>query len=214
MTSTKYRVNEVFGPTIQGEGAMSGTPTIFIRFSGCNMWNGKNEDKADSYCPYCDTDFLSYTPMTINNIVRQVDLLGKGKVQWVTISGGEPLLQLDIELCMALKRAGFKIAVETNGTVEGKPGVVGSIDHICMSPKRPSRFIKLKWAHSLKVLWPPFDEEIDPDEFSKYPLYEQHGLTGRYIQPMDERFPEAVEKVLSLNGWKLSVQTHKIIGVE
>ena len=127
----KYSVHKIFGPTIQGEGGMTGTVCHFLRLSGCNMWDGRPETRASSRCPFCDTDFFSHTLLTAPEIVAR--LLELGRVNWVTVSGGEPALQLDRELVDCLHGAGLKVAVETNGT---RP-IKAPVDYLTLSPKLP-----------------------------------------------------------------------------
>lgn len=205
MPKRLYKVNSIFGPTIQGEGAMTGTPTFFIRFSMCNMWNGKPETKAESRCPYCDTDFLKYQEMTAHEIVHAMQALrGNMGIQWVTVSGGEPLIQYDDHLAYALKGAGFLIAIETNGTMP----LDAYANHVSMSPKRPRKEIKLASCDTIKILWPPHNPEITPEAFADYPA------VNKYLQPMSMDHKPSLQKIYELgHPWKLSPQIHKMIDV-
>lgn len=212
----KYSIKEIFGPTIQGEGMMIGTVTHFIRFSGCNMWDGRKETRAKSKCPYCDTDFFGGKLMHLYEIIEQLDLL-QPKCEWVTISGGEPGLQVDQIFIDHVRMAGYKIAIETNGTCE----LPNNIDHICVSPKVPRSEIKLQKAHALKLLYPHPNPKINPDDFIDYPA------DIKYLQPImdvsmygdsqdifDKSVKSTLHKVYQSNGfWKLSPQIHKIIHV-
>jgi len=205
----RYSVHEIFGPTIQGEGGMTGTVCHFLRFSGCNMWDGRPATRAASRCPFCDTDFFSHTLMTADQIVER--LAGLPRVEWVTISGGEPALQLDDELCDALHDAGYLIAVETNGTRELR----GSPDYVTLSPKLPPARTIPAHVDCLKVLYPHPNPLITPEAFAGF------FAGSRYIQPITTG--DAATNALNLSGalalvyrlpeWKLSVQLHKLLGV-
>ena len=207
----KYSVHAIFGPTIQGEGGMAGTVCHFLRLSGCNMWDGRPETRAASKCPFCDTDFFSHTLATAEGIVDQ--LLALGAVEWVTVSGGEPGLQVDQGLCDALHRAGYKIAIETNGTVPLR----GVVDYVTMSPKVPPGAIGYTGpVDCLKLLHPHPNPLITPDAFRDF------DAGSRYIQPITGDTPEATAAnmtgalvlLYSLPEWRLSVQLHKYIGVD
>lgn len=231
----KYSVHKIFGPTIQGEGGMSGVVSHFIRLSGCNMWDGRPETREASQCPFCDTDFLSHTMMTADEILqalllqtmdnraahgltrpKSLDDWRELSSEWVTISGGEPLLQIDWELCETLA-IGFKIAVETNGTVEMNPRLLRWVDYITMSPKVPRDEIQLSSADCLKVLHPHPNPEITPQAFAGYNAEEF------FVQPIDAGNPEdnlknlnsSVQTLYQLGDpWRLSLQIHKILDVE
>ncbi|MFQ6028200.1 MAG: radical SAM protein [Dehalococcoidia bacterium] len=206
----KYSVHKIFGPTVQGEGGMTGTVCHLIRFSGCNMWDGRPETRRSSGCPFCDTDFFAHTLMTAPQIAAQVDLLGK--VEWITISGGEPALQLDQELVNYLHEAGYLVAVETNGTRPLK----ARVDYLTLSPKLPEPLTVIRECDCLKLLWPHPNPLIIPESFGDI----QAG--SRYLQPVDTGNPNTtednirsvVEKLYTLPGWKLSLQIHNFLGVE
>ena len=206
----KYTVHNLFGPTLQGEGAMTGTVCHFIRLSGCNMWDGRPETRADSLCPFCDTDFLKGTKMTALDIVDSLRELGS--VRWITISGGEPALQIDNELIDTLHGAGYLVAVETNGT---KPIRV-NVDHLTVSPKLPFTQTAVKKCNSLKLLYPHPNPEITPENFAE--IEADH----KYLQPIDAEDEEktavniqlTINKLYTIPTWKMSVQVHKAIGVE
>lgn len=208
-----YMVKEIFGPTIQGEGAMAGIPCIFIRLSGCNMWDGRPETKPNSACPYCDTDFRGGQRMTAQEIVEKVESLHDGQINWVWISGGEPLLQLKDDLLDLLGGVYlYKIAVETNGATKQK-FTTHKVDHISMSPKVPIDQIKLKKAHSTKVLFPHPSPNMEPSQFA----LKQFGKL--FIQPCLDSEENATEKAMeyvlgSALDWRLSLQTHKILEIE
>ena len=206
MRPPKYRVNSIFGPTIQGEGAMTGIKTHFLRFSGCNMWSGKPEDREASTCPFCDTDFLNYETLSSMEIVSKLNSLGS--CDWVTVTGGEPCLQFDQNLLSDLINDDFKISIETNGTILPKFNVF-EVAHMAISPKAPWKDLKILHCHSLKILWPAIHPEITPEAFMDF------AAKNKYIQPLSENFKAAVDKVLELGEpWRLGPQLHKIIGVE
>ena len=208
----KYSVKSIFGPTIQGEGFLTGEVSLFVRLAGCNMWDGREATKAASACPYCDTDFLGGEMMDVGYILARCQRLHPGG--WITISGGEPLLQLEASLVFALKNAGYKIAVETNGTKKLPAELIGLVDHLALSPKVPMKEIFLKKADSIKVLFPHPNPEITPEAFESYPAEYQ------YIQPVNnydtldvESCRLAANKIYQINKrggkWRASFQLHK-----
>ena len=211
-----YLVHDIFGPTIQGEGPLAGTPCIFLRFSLCNMWNGIAKYREISICPFCDTEFNNRRPMEDHEIIQAIlEERGNHKIQWIWISGGEPALQLDIPLLNLIKSHGFRIGLETNGTLDIPYDAL--IDHLTMSPKRPWDHIKVRRADTLKILYPHPNAFISPEAFSTY------DARNKYLQPIDpgnaeglrENTEKTISKLYDLGGnWKLSVQTHKMIGVE
>lgn len=214
-----YSINSIFGPTIQGEGALQGTPCIFLRFSKCNLWTGHEKDRASAVCQICDTDFANGVQMSADEIIRTFRTY-KDEAEWIVISGGEPLLQLDDELIGRLQNMGWKINLETNGTLPlplmkynynnqlhtyfGK----SKLDHISFSPKTKRNSIKLKECDSLKILWPTYDYLIE--EYSDFPA------DHKFLQPTDEGEgfnKKILDRLYGLQGWKLSPQLHKLIGV-
>jgi len=208
----KYIVKEIFY-TLQGEGYNAGKAAIFCRFTGCNLWNGKEKDRKKSICSFCDTDFLGTNgalggQYSLENLVNKITKLWPQykKNKFVVFTGGEPLLQLDQLLIDRLKNNNFKVAVETNGTI--LPPL--RIDWICVSPKVKSNFI-LKKANEIKVVYP--QENLDPKK------YEKLNFDHFYIQPLynknlKENNKKAIEFILNNPSWKLSVQSHKYIGVQ
>jgi 7-carboxy-7-deazaguanine synthase len=225
------QVKEIFGPTIQGEGNEAGSPAIFIRFAGCNMWNGQSHTKARSMCPYCDTDFLGGTPMNVDGVLKAVGDLTMGPENarythtkfLVVLTGGEPLLQPPadlIELCKRLNLMGHTTQVETNGTVDSE--AAAHINHVTVSPKLPYNKLKINWfqVDTLKLLFP--HPTVAIKDFLH--LVKERYTTGPnhfFIQPIDEgniphtahntRGAVALLKELGL-PWRLSLQTHKILG--
>lgn len=210
-----YAVKEIFY-SLQGEGAQTGRPTIFLRFSGCNLWNGREIDRLTSICKFCDTDFVGTdgshggkyaTPEALSNEI--LNLWPKNSSQkskpYVVCTGGEPLLQLDKLLIDALHSNGFEIGLETNGTIE----LPNSIDWVCMSPK-PACLIIVNHGDELKFVYP--QEELNPEDF------EWMDFKHFYIQPMDgshiqQNIKLAMKYCLEHPQWKLSLQSHKILGI-
>lgn len=207
-----YAVKEIF-LTLQGEGAHAGRTAVFCRFSGCNLWSGREEDRARAICRFCDTDFVG-TDGTLGNRYATAEGLAETIArQWtgddcnryVVLTGGEPLLQVDAPLVAALHACGFTIAVETNGTIEAPEG----LDWICVSPKAGAELV-LRAGHELKLVYPQAGAE--PENFAGL-AFERFSL-----QPMDgpdvvENAARAVEYCLRHPQWRLSVQTHKSLGI-
>ena len=207
----KYRIKEIFF-TQQGEGKNTGKDFIFVRFSGCNLWSGQEKHRASAICKFCDTDF--YGTDGINGGKYQAkELIEKIKSLWISadsqirvvLTGGEPLLQVDKGLISALKKEKIYIAVETNGTLEAPDG----IDWICMSPKANTE-IKLKKGSEVKVVYP--QKNLNPDNFNVL------DFKNFYIQPMDsenyeDNVSQSVKYCMQNPNWKLSLQTHKILGI-
>lgn len=214
-----YTVKEVFY-TLQGEGYHTGRPAVFCRFSGCNLWTGRDSDRAHSVCKFCDTDFVGTGPdggrfASATQLAARVASLwpdssaaaGSGARPYVVCTGGEPLLQLDAPLIGALHGAGFEIAIETNGTLQPPPG----IDWICVSPKAAAP-LKLLNGDELKLVYPQAEPEAHPERFE--------GLDFRHfsLQPLDgpnvqQNTRLAVEYCLAHPQWRLSLQTHKMLGL-
>lgn len=207
-----YRIKEIFY-SLQGEGARSGRPAIFCRFSGCNLWSGKENDREKSHCRFCDTDF-SGTDGTGGGVFESQDELtatlaalwpaGSGGKPYLIFTGGEPALQLDEKLVQACRLAGFETAVETNGTL----GLPEGLDWICVSPK-PGAKIKLRSGDELKLLYPI---GLDPSDFQD--LEFDHF----FLQPVDDgeldrNRSAALEYCLSHPQWRLSLQLHKILQI-
>jgi len=208
-----YGVKEIFY-TLQGEGINAGRPAVFCRFAGCNLWSGREADRATAVCRFCDTDFVG-TDGTLGGRFESAAALAttigscwpasdRGR-RLVVLTGGEPLLQVDAALVDALHAQGFEIAVETNGTVEPPPG----LDWVCVSPKAGAP-LKLRHGHELKVVVPQAGQDLD----ALAALAFDHLL----LQPMDgpllrENTQRAIATCLADPRWRLSVQTHKTIGI-
>ena len=206
-----YRIKEIYF-TQQGEGSNTGRDFVFVRFSGCNLWSGKEKNRKSAICQFCDTDFYG-TDGINGGVYSAQQLIEKIKSLWVTrddniavvLTGGEPLLQVNDELVAALKQEQIYIAVETNGTLDAPD----HIDWICMSPKANTD-IKLKKGNEIKVIFP--QESLDPEKFSLFDFSEF------YLQPMDSnKYQENLNATITYcqknPKWKLSLQTHKILGI-
>ncbi len=208
-----YQVKEIFY-TLQGEGQQAGRPAVFLRFAGCNLWSGREKDRATAVCTFCDTDFVG-TDGTGGGSFRDAEALaGAVAAHWpdadtgtrfVVMTGGEPLLQVDAALLAALHDQDFEIAVETNGTIEAPDG----IDWICVSPKADAPLKQLS-GDELKLVYP--QSLARPERFE--------GLDFSYfmLQPMDG--PDAAANTLACvdfcrqhPAWRLSLQTHKMLGI-
>ena len=208
-----YTVKEIYF-TIQGEGFHTGKDAVFCRFSGCNLWSGLEKDRSKAVCNFCDTDFVGIDGENGGKYKSPADLIKKiescwpknKKEKYVVFTGGEPLLQLDQKLIDALHKYGFKIAIETNGTIMPPNG----IDWICVSPKKNADLL-LKKGEELKLVYP--QENFNPEQF------ESLDFTHFSIQPMDGKelqnnILKCVSYCIENPSWKLSLQTHKIIGVK
>jgi 7-carboxy-7-deazaguanine synthase len=209
-----YQVKEIFY-TLQGEGANAGRPAVFCRFAGCNLWSGRELDRATAVCQFCDTDFVG-TDGTLGGKFASADALADQiATQWptpdqsnrfVVMTGGEPLLQVDTTLIDALHARGFEIAVETNGTIAAPAG----IDWICVSPKSGAPWVQ-RAGQELKVVWPQAGFEMAELEAADF--------ENRYLQPMDnilraDNTEKCIAMCLQNPKWRLSLQTHKITGIQ
>ncbi len=207
-----YAVKEIF-LTLQGEGMQAGRRAVFLRFAGCNLWSGREQDRADAICSFCDTDFVGTDG---ENGARYEDaqavaakageLWGDDRTRaYIVCTGGEPLLQLDTALIDALHEAGFEIAVESNGTIAAP----GGIDWLCISPKAGSEIVQ-RSGDELKLVWP--QQGIDPADCLDW------DFTHFLIQPMDcdeadEARRAAIDYVRANPHWRLTLQTHKLLGI-
>ncbi|MGH7519310.1 MAG: 7-carboxy-7-deazaguanine synthase [Gemmatimonadales bacterium] len=209
-----YAVKEIFY-TLQGEGAHAGRPAVFCRFAGCNLWTGREADRASAICDFCDTDFVGTDGPGGGKFIGAADLARAVDAAWpaeseaarkfVVCTGGEPLLQLDADLLTALHEAGFEVAVETNGTQDPPRG----LDWICVSPKAGAE-LRLRSGDELKLVYP--QPGAEPAQFE--------GLDFRhfFLQPMDGPAREANTRAalaycLGHPRWRLSLQTHKLLGI-
>lgn len=207
-----YAVKEIF-LTLQGEGAHAGRTAVFCRFSGCNLWSGREEDRAGAVCKFCDTDFigtdgtLGARYATAGELADAVDRQWSGPPdhRYTVLTGGEPLLQVDAALIDALHARGFEIAVETNGTIAPPPG----LDWVCVSPKAKAELV-VRQGDELKLVYP--QAENAPEDFADL-AFERFSL-----QPMDgpdiaKSTQAAIDYCLHHPQWRLSVQTHKSLGI-
>ncbi len=208
-----YSVKELFF-TLQGEGANTGRPAVFCRFAGCNLWSGREEDRAEAVCTFCDTDFVGIDgpgggkfdtaeALAAAAAEKASDAMTRGML--LVCTGGEPLLQLDAPLIDAFHGAGFEIAVETNGTIAAPAG----IDWICVSPKATAPLVQTS-GDELKLVYP--QATAMPDRFVDLDF--QHF----FLQPMDgpataENIQAATAYCMAHPQWRLSLQTHKMIGI-
>jgi 7-carboxy-7-deazaguanine synthase len=207
-----YAVKEMF-KTLQGEGAQSGRAAVFCRFTGCNLWSGREADRANAICSFCDTDFVGVDGVGGGRFANAELLAQAIEVEWdgseasryVVLTGGEPLLQVDVPLVDALHRRGFEIGVETNGT---QPVPVG-IDWVCVSPKAGAH-LKVVSGNELKLVYPQADAR--PDQF------EDLEFDHFFLQPMEsvsaaENLDATISFCIDNPRWRLSLQSHKLIGI-
>jgi 7-carboxy-7-deazaguanine synthase len=208
-----YAVKEIFY-TLQGEGANTGRPAVFCRFAGCNLWTGREQDRLDATCQFCDTDFVGTdgpgggrftSARALAEAVAAAWPGGSPQRRFVVCTGGEPLLQLDASLVRALHDEGFEVAVETNGTLLPPEGV----DWLCVSPKAGAELL-VRAGDEIKLVFP--QAGADPTEF------ESLEFTHFFLQPMDGPEREAntaaaLQYCLEHPRWRLSLQTHKLLGI-
>jgi 7-carboxy-7-deazaguanine synthase len=207
-----YAVKEIFY-TLQGEGAQTGRAAVFCRFAGCNLWSGREQDRATAICKFCDTDFADTngpgggkfaSAAALADAVAKTWPAANGK-KFVVCTGGEPLLQLDSSLIEGLHARGFEIAVETNGTVAAPAG----LDWICVSPKAGTE-LKLTTGDELKLVYP--QQGAEPEKFASL------AFQNFFLQPMDGPVREAntrlaLEYCMRHPNWRISLQTHKLLGI-
>ena len=238
MTERRYAIHSIFGPTLQGEGYWVGTPTMFVRLGGCNMWDGRPETRAGSQCPFCDTDFRGNERYTAQEIIDELDRLQiMYKVNHVVLTGGEPMLQVDWPLIEKLTLHNtYYVEIETNGTKEIDINISDSCWITC-SPKVPFLQLAINRAHALKLLYPHPNPLITPESFQDF------DSQNKYLQPIDECFfggssagypkeglsgepygngfgstineAKTVEMLFGkYSDWRLSLQTHKYLGLD
>ena len=217
-----YIVKEIFY-TLQGEGQNAGRPAVFCRFSGCNLWTGREGDRHEAVCQFCDTDFVGVGPdggkfrfatALADAVLLRWPVVTSGRavggIPLVVCTGGEPLLQLDEAAIDALHARGFVVAVETNGTLAAPAG----IDHICVSPKADAPLV-LARGHELKLVYPQRQPGAQPEQFASL------AFDAFFLQPMDGPTAEhtranteaAVSYCMTHPQWRLSLQTHKLLGL-
>jgi 7-carboxy-7-deazaguanine synthase (Cx14CxxC type) len=211
-----YSVKEIYY-TLQGEGAQTGRPSVFMRFAGCNLWSGREQDRARAICNFCDTEFVGTDGPGGGKFKTAKDLAAAVRAAWpespvpdnpcVVCTGGEPLLQLDAAAIDALHEAGFEVAVETNGTLPAPAG----LDWICVSPKGAAEVVQTN-GDELKLVYPQAESEAQPEKFADMQF------SHYFLQPMDNADQDAnvqasIQYCLENPHWKLSLQTHKIVGI-
>jgi 7-carboxy-7-deazaguanine synthase (Cx14CxxC type) len=210
-----YSVKEIFY-TLQGEGANTGRPAVFCRFSGCNLWSGQEADRASAACQFCDTDFVgtdglgggkfATAQQLADSVTRTwINHVKEDRHRFVVCTGGEPMLQMDARLIDALHTAHFEIAVETNGTL----AVPSTLDWICVSPKSGTKLL-VQSGSELKLIFP--QKDVSPAEFERMDF--QHF----FLQPMDgpsraKNTQLAIQYCMNHPKWRLSLQTHKLLGI-
>jgi 7-carboxy-7-deazaguanine synthase len=206
-----YKIKEIYY-TLQGEGAQTGRPAVFCRFTGCNLWSGREEDRYKAICQFCDTDFWGTDGKnggrySATELAEKIASLWPGGGQpYVVCTGGEPLLQLDEPLIEALHARGFEVAVETNGT---QPAPAG-LDWICVSPKAGAEIV-LKEGHELKLVYP--QRGAEPERFQDL------AFKHFFLQPMDSpqqaaNIQATVAYCLAHPQWRMSLQTHKVLNID
>lgn len=212
-----YSVREIYF-TLQGEGAHTGRPAVFLRFAGCNLWSGREQHREEAVCRFCDTDFVGTDGPGGGKFESAKDLAAAVSAKWpaatangiryVVCTGGEPLLQLDDAAIDALHDAGFEVGVESNGTLAAPAGV----DWLCISPKGSAELAQ-RSGDELKLVYPQEEPEAQPDQFNSldFKLF--------YVQPLDDEHIEAntgacIRFCEAHPKWRLSLQTHKIIGID
>lgn len=218
-----YSVKEIY-LTIQGEGGQTGLPAVFLRFAGCNLWNGLQSGRESAVCKFCDTDFIGTDGPGGGKFANAQELAqavqaawpqsqsGKdAEAKWVVCTGGEPLLQLDSKLIKALHELGFKIAVESNGTIKAPQG----IDWLCISPKAAAPLVQTS-GHELKLVYP--QDENTPDDFADmdfdlFSLQPRDGTAEGHAKDNAKNLKAALDYTLAHPQWRLSIQTHKLIGI-
>ncbi len=209
-----YKIKEIFR-SIQGEGYNTGKESVFIRFSGCNLWNGRKTDREKAICNFCDTDFVGINGKNggiykINDLIETVDRIWESSFTLqkknVILTGGEPLLQVDEKLVKYLKRRKYKVAVETNGTISSKI----DFDWVCVSPKNQNNWL-MKEGDELKVIYPQ-------NNFNLCNLLKLN-FKHFFLQPKDDKFSQinlkkTIQYCMLNKKWLPSIQLHKVIGVE
>lgn len=207
-----YAVKEMF-LTLQGEGVNAGARAVFVRFAGCNLWSGREQDRADAVCKFCDTDFVGTDGLGGGKFADAqalasavADFWGMGtERRFVVLTGGEPMLQVDDALVEALHAQGFRIAIESNGTLPVHPG----IDWVCISPKAGSEVVQRR-GDELKLVWPQAGTDVE--------AIEQWDFAHFLVQPMDDanaaaNVQAAVDFALARPQWRLTLQAHKTLGL-
>ena len=212
-----YTVKEIYY-TLQGEGAQTGRPAVFLRFAGCNLWSGREQHRAESVCRFCDTEFVGTdgpgggrfeTPAALASAVAyRWPADGTAGGRYVVCTGGEPLLQLDRSVIDALHGQGFEIGVETNGTIAAPAG----IDWLCVSPKADAALIQ-RSGDELKLVYPQKEPEAQPERFAKLE-FAHFFLQPLYDADLEYNTRVSIDYCLAHPQWKLSLQSHKLVGLD
>ena len=212
-----YSVKEIYY-TLQGEGAQTGRPAVFLRFAGCNLWSGREQHRREAVCRFCDTNFVGTDGPGGGKFESPEELVTAVASKWpddasvatpyVVCTGGEPLLQLDAAAIAALHDAGFEVGVESNGTIEAPAG----IDWLCISPKGSAPVLQ-RSGHELKLVFPQEEAAAQPEHFASM------SFDHFYLQPLhddniEENTRAALKFCLRFPQWRLSLQTHKILGID
>lgn len=211
-----YSVKEIFY-SLQGEGAQAGTAMVFCRFAGCNLWTGREADRSGAKCSFCDTDFVGTDGPGGGKFDRPGDLADSIALawaghavdsvrRWVIFTGGEPMLQLDESVIDCMKARGFVVAIETNGTLP----VPDSVDWVCVSPKAGTTVVQ-RSGQELKVVFP--QDHLDLESLRNYD-FEHFSLQPKHSAQYDENVRATVEYCLTNPTWRLSMQMHKVVGIE
>jgi 7-carboxy-7-deazaguanine synthase (Cx14CxxC type) len=212
-----YAVKEMF-LTLQGEGVHTGRRAVFLRFAGCNLWSGREQDRAEAICRFCDTDFVGTDGDGGGKFADAYALADGALAFWgegaegryIVLTGGEPMLQIDDALVDALHGRGFTIAVESNGTLPAHPG----IDWVCISPKAGSEVVQ-RSGDELKLVWP---QPVPGHDLADVAAMEGWTFAHRLVQPLDDahaadNVQAAIDLVMARPGWRLSLQSHKYLGL-
>jgi 7-carboxy-7-deazaguanine synthase len=207
-----YAVKEIF-MTLQGEGAHAGRPAVFCRFTGCNLWSGREQDRPDAQCQFCDTDFVGTNGTRGGRYQGPAELAAAIEAEWgprqesrfVVLTGGEPLLQVDDALIKALHARGFTVAVETNGTIDPPAG----LDWICVSPKAGTE-LRIRAGNELKLVFP---QPAAPPELFEALAFDRFSLQPMHGPELEENTARAIDYCLRHPRWRLSVQVHKLIHI-
>jgi 7-carboxy-7-deazaguanine synthase len=209
-----YAVKEIF-LTLQGEGVHAGRRAVFLRFAGCNLWTGREEDRATAICQFCDTDFVGMDGEN-GGRYEATDLAAKAGALWgegaehryVVLTGGEPMLQVDDALVDALHAQGFTIAIESNGTIATHPG----IDWVCISPKAGSDVVQ-RQGDELKLVWPQAGSNVESLECWQFAHFLLQPMDSGSADANDANYKAAIEMVSARPKWRLSLQNHKLLGL-
>jgi 7-carboxy-7-deazaguanine synthase (Cx14CxxC type) len=208
-----YSVKEAYY-TLQGEGFHTGRPAVFLRFAGCNLWSGREQHRLEAICKFCDTDFVGTDGPgggkfeSPQDLAAHVDSLWPGgDNKYVVCTGGEPLLQLDTELIDAFHASGIEVAIESNGTILAPAG----IDWICISPKANAPVLQ-RSGHELKLVYPQAEPETAPEKFEQME-FEHFSLQPLQDENWEENTQAAIQYCLDNPCWRLSLQTHKYLGI-